>query len=82
MYPILRSLKALRSFRSFVHLQSLLPNLVVMIEDAIQDLLCEITITTRRLRKRPPANSTPKTSTTLYFRAIHIIGVSNVHFYP
>ena len=38
------------------------PNISVMIEDAIQDLLCEITITTRRLRKRPPPNSTPKTS--------------------
>ena len=33
----------------------------VVIEDAIQDL-CEITITTKRLRKRPPTNSTPKTS--------------------
>ena len=38
------------------------PNISVMIEDAIQDLLCEITVTTKRLRKRPPANSTPKQS--------------------
>ena len=36
------------------------PNIPVMIEDAIQDLLCEITTTTKQLCKRPPANSTPK----------------------
>ena len=40
------------------------PDIPVKIENAFQDLLCEISITTKRLRKRPSTNPTPKSKKT------------------
>ena len=38
------------------------PDTPERIENAIQELLCEITVTSRRLRKRPPTSTTPRAS--------------------